>query len=297
MSKRKELLLESALSLFIEHGLANTTIQMILDQSGVSKGTFYKFFNSKEDCFHAIFEKRMQEDLEIRKSLEYKPYASDFDRLVDQIAVPMILPDKERVWELFWAGFYSGEVNSTKLASMQLRWLSERFIHLFGEEISSYASEGAILCYGMLHQIDNMSRCFHSQKPDWYEAVSKVLTYVGVLLRAMQERNEHIFDEQALSLLRQYEPDEAESTINKEALISDLQQFHKIVQNSKESTKLEDLAQGLLDLIERQDCNNFTVIEVVLIAFQKESAQSAFSREGQRIARSCWWYLEHVKTI
>ncbi|WP_281425534.1 TetR/AcrR family transcriptional regulator [Paenibacillus montaniterrae] len=33
-------MLDTALTLFIELGYENTSIQMILDQSGVSKGTF-----------------------------------------------------------------------------------------------------------------------------------------------------------------------------------------------------------------------------------------------------------------
>ena len=294
MSNRKQLLLETALALFIEHGLANTTIQMILDHSGVSKGTFYKFFNSKEDCFHAIFEKRLQEDIEIRKNLENKHYASDFERLVDQMAIPMTLPNKERVWELFWTGFYSGEINSTNLANIQLKWLSERFTQLFGEEIRPYASEGSILCYGMLHQIANMWRSLHSQKPDWHELVSKVLSYVEVLIRTMHERNEHIFDVQTLSLFRQCEL--ASDSINRDAIMADLQDFNRTVQKSKESKKLKELSTGLQDLFHEQNSLNISMIEVVLHALLKESATSIFREDGQRIARSCWWYLEQVKT-
>ncbi|WP_211750329.1 TetR/AcrR family transcriptional regulator, partial [Paenibacillus sp. Marseille-Q4541] len=199
MSSRKQALLETALAQFIEHGFANTTIQMILDQSGVSKGTFYKFFNSKDDCFYAILEQRMQEDIVIRKELENNDYASDFDLLVDQIAVPMTLPNKERVWELYWSGFYSGEINSSNLAYLQLKWLSERFIQVYGAEISMYANEGAILCYGMLHQIANTWRSFNTEKPNWHEIVPKILTYIEIILRTMHQKNEHIFDLQTFT--------------------------------------------------------------------------------------------------
>ena len=92
--------------------MSNTTIQMILDHSGVSKGTFYKFFNSKDDCVLAILEQRIQEDMMIRQELEAQNHNSDFDLLVEQIVVPMISPDKQRVVELFWTGFYSGNLMS-----------------------------------------------------------------------------------------------------------------------------------------------------------------------------------------
>lgn len=133
MSSRKQSLLETALALFLEHSYANTTIQMILDQSGVSKGTFYKFFSSKEDCLYSIIDQRMQEDVFIRKELEQNHYTSDYALLVDQIVIPMSGPDKERVWELYWTGFYAGEINSAKLAKVHLNWLSTRLIQVFGK--------------------------------------------------------------------------------------------------------------------------------------------------------------------
>ena len=201
MSSRKQSLLETALALFLEHSYANTTIQMILDQSGVSKGTFYKFFSSKEDCLYSIIDQRMQEDVFIRKELEQNHYTSDYDLLVDQIAIPMSVPNKERVWELYWTGFYSGEINSAKLATVQLKWLSTRLIQVYGKDISLYANEGAILCYGILHQIANTSRSLNTQKPVWSEVVPKVLTYIEVILRTMHQRNEHIFDFQSLYFL------------------------------------------------------------------------------------------------
>lgn len=110
MNKRKQMLLDSALVLFEKHGVTNTSIQMILDESGVSKGTFYKFFGSKDDCILAILEQRVQEDMIIRKDLESQSYASDFDLLVDQIMVPMILPEKSLLWS------YSGQASTLENA-------------------------------------------------------------------------------------------------------------------------------------------------------------------------------------
>jgi AcrR family transcriptional regulator len=288
------MLLDSALSLFIQHGYANTTIQMILDQSGVSKGTFYKFFSSKEECFHSIFEQRLKEDIEIRKNLESKHYASDFELLVDQIVIPMTLPDKERVWELFWTGFYSGEINTSKLASVQLRWFSERLTQLYGDTIRPYTVEGAILFYGMLHQVANLWRSLHTRKPDWNELVSKILNYVGVLLQTMYERNEHIFDTNTLSLFQRSENARAENLDHKE-IVEKLHEFHAVVEKSKESNKLKELTKGLLELFQDQDTLNVSMIEVVIQAFHKESAASSILAEAHNIVRACWWYIEHVK--
>ncbi|WP_426445492.1 TetR/AcrR family transcriptional regulator [Paenibacillus sp. S-38] len=292
MSNRRQALLDTALALFLEHGFANTTIQMILDASGVSKGTFYKFFESKNDCVVAIFEQLLQEDLLVRKQLESSGgYASDFDLLVDQIAVPMSLPEKQRVTELFWAWFYSGEFHLSDLARMQLKWLSERLTQLFGEEIRPYAYEGAILCHGMLHQIANTWRNLHGRgQPVWKEAVPRVLTYVEVLLRAMREREEHIMDLRTLSLIGSREqvgiPD-------KQSLIDELRELDRSITKSKEPSKTKELAKGLLSVLEQEETNR-SLLEAVLRAFQAQLEESAFRLEARRMARAIWWYLEQL---
>ncbi|WP_340401948.1 TetR/AcrR family transcriptional regulator [Paenibacillus sp. FSL H8-0079] len=294
MSSRKQSLLETALALFLEYSYANTTIQMILDQSGVSKGTFYKFFSSKEDCLYSIIDQRMQEDVFIRKELEQNHYTSDYDLLVDQIAIPMSVPNKERVWELYWTGFYSGEINSAKLATVQLNWLSTRLIQVYGKDISLYANEGAILCYGILHQIANTSRSLNTQKPVWSEVVPKVLTYIEVILRTMHQRNEHIFDFQSLYFLN---ADERNRDMGRgiDTLLEELEEFNKRVHKSKESAPLKQLSKGLLALLQDKEDLNIPVIEVVLQAFHKEYKSSAFQAEANRLTEACWWFLELVK--
>ncbi|MGN7412871.1 TetR/AcrR family transcriptional regulator [Paenibacillus sp. SAF-068] len=294
MSSRKQSLLDTALALFLEHSYANTTIQMILDQSGVSKGTFYKFFSSKEDCLYSIMDQRMQEDVFIRKQLEQNYYASDYELLVDQIAIPMSVPNKERVWELYWTGFYSGEINSAKLATVHLKWLSTRLIQVYGNDISSYANEGAILCYGILHQIANTSRSLNTQKPVWSEVVPKVLTYIEVILRTMHQRNEHIFDFQSLYFLNADERNH-DMGLGIDNLLKELDEFNKRVQNSKESASLKQLSKGLLTLLQDREDINIAVIEAVLQAFHKEGKSSTLHTEANRVTEVCWWYLELVK--
>jgi AcrR family transcriptional regulator len=46
--------MDAAESLFLEHGVAPTTIEQITDGAGVAKGTFYLYFSSKEDILGAL---------------------------------------------------------------------------------------------------------------------------------------------------------------------------------------------------------------------------------------------------
>ena len=55
MNDRKQHVINKAHQLFIDKGFQATSIQDILDYSGISKGTFYNYFSSKNELLIAIF--------------------------------------------------------------------------------------------------------------------------------------------------------------------------------------------------------------------------------------------------
>lgn len=291
MNKRKQLLLDTALVLFEEYGIANTSIQMILERSGVSKGTFYKFFGSKDDCILAILEQCTHEDMIIRKDLETRNYISDFDLLVDQLVIPITIPEKQLVLELFWTGLYSGEIDLQNLTRIQLDWLSGRLTQLYGDELQDYTYEGAIFCLGMIHQISNTWRNFRLEQPDWKSLVPKVLNYVEILLKAMQERHEHMIDPDSLALIN---PLSKPTVLDKNSLVAELQTFNRSINQSQATIKAKELTEGLLSLIMDAELNK-TMVEVVLAAFQIEFESSSYQNEARKIAKECWCYMEQSR--
>lgn len=54
---RKDQLLEAASDLFLENGYRDTSVNSIVESVGVSKGTFYYYFDSKEDVLDGLVEK------------------------------------------------------------------------------------------------------------------------------------------------------------------------------------------------------------------------------------------------
>ena len=54
---RKDELLEAASDLFLEKGYRDTSVNSIVESIGVSKGTFYYYFDSKEDVLDGLVEK------------------------------------------------------------------------------------------------------------------------------------------------------------------------------------------------------------------------------------------------
>ncbi len=62
----KQALLQKGSEYFIRYGLKKTSVEELAKSAGIAKGSFYKFFDSKEDLFLAIHEeaeKKMRTDL------------------------------------------------------------------------------------------------------------------------------------------------------------------------------------------------------------------------------------------
>jgi AcrR family transcriptional regulator len=60
-AERRAEILDGALALFAERGYAETTVRMIAEAVGMSQGLLYRYFSSKEDLLHAIFEQSMRD--------------------------------------------------------------------------------------------------------------------------------------------------------------------------------------------------------------------------------------------
>jgi len=51
---KRNLILESSLKLFAKHGVYNTTVNMIAQDAGISKGLMYNYFTSKEELLRSV---------------------------------------------------------------------------------------------------------------------------------------------------------------------------------------------------------------------------------------------------
>ncbi|MCB0219646.1 MAG: TetR/AcrR family transcriptional regulator [Chrysiogenetes bacterium] len=55
--ERRDELLRAAMKVFAEKGYQQTSVADILEGAGVARGTFYRYFDSKKDCFSQALDK------------------------------------------------------------------------------------------------------------------------------------------------------------------------------------------------------------------------------------------------
>ena len=77
MQEKEIALLEAARKIFLEKGFKSTNISMITKEAGIAVGSFYNYFESKEDIFLKLYEKerldynkKMLSEIDWNQSLE-----------------------------------------------------------------------------------------------------------------------------------------------------------------------------------------------------------------------------------
>jgi len=87
----RQCLLTKGKELFIKYGLSKTSIDDLVEACGIAKGSFYKFFSSKEELFYVILEN--QEEItnqligvHLQKDLPPKELIASFLRMAYQLA-------------------------------------------------------------------------------------------------------------------------------------------------------------------------------------------------------------------
>lgn len=90
----KQDLLIKGRNIFIKYGLAKTSIDEIIRECGIAKGTFYKFFNSKEELYYEI----LINEVEIREEVLNELFRKN-------------LTSKELLYSFFHFSFDSVEKN------------------------------------------------------------------------------------------------------------------------------------------------------------------------------------------
>lgn len=156
MNERKRHVLNKAHQLFIEKGFQATSIQDILEYSGISKGTFYNYFSSKSELLIAIIKKSVADMEILRNDLLMGQSPSDIEVFIKQIDLQLKMNRKNNLITLFEEVMVSDDKDLKQFIKKgqikTIRWLYQRFIDLFGEEKKPFLLDSAIMFMGILRE-------------------------------------------------------------------------------------------------------------------------------------------------
>ncbi|PED05696.1 TetR/AcrR family transcriptional regulator [Bacillus pseudomycoides] len=101
--ERRNEILDIAEKLFISKGYTKTTVNDILREIGIAKGTFYHYFKSKEEVMDAIIMRIVTTDVAAAKKIASNPQIPVVDKLFQILMVqaPKSGGNKEKMIEQF----------------------------------------------------------------------------------------------------------------------------------------------------------------------------------------------------
>lgn len=188
MYNRKQNVIKMAHQLFIEKGYQSTSIQDILDYSGISKGTFYNYFSSKNELLIGIYKTIFKTLEKERNDLLLGQDPANIEIFIKQLELQMISNRKNKLLTLYEEVMASNDADIKqfiqKLRLNTLGWYFNRFIDIFGEDKKPYLLDCAIMFQGMMQHNLQYNRMANESG----EKISQVVRYsVARLVKLVDE--------------------------------------------------------------------------------------------------------------
>ncbi|RDU35972.1 TetR/AcrR family transcriptional regulator [Neobacillus piezotolerans] len=207
MNNRKQRVIAIAHQLFVEKGFQATSIQDILDYSGISKGTFYNYFSSKNELLIELI-KSIYKQLKIdRNELLIGQNHADIGIFIKQVELHLKTNRANKLLSLFEEVMISNDPELKEfLKQNQLRnvqWAFRRFTDIFGEEKKPYLLDCAIMFIGMLQQNLKFNSMAFGSRLGIHEIVRYSVERIVKIVQEVSEADDQLLDP---SLLEQWLP-------------------------------------------------------------------------------------------
>ena len=291
MNERKRKVIEVAQQLFTEKGFNSTSIQDILEASKISKGTFYNYFSSKNECLIAILENGREETAIRRQELLAGKDPADKDILANQISVRQQVNMDLNLMPIFEAILHSGDAELREFAKKyhlaELSWLSNRFVDIYGVESAPYATDCAVMTIGIIHHMVHVWTTANLvENIDTNELSQFALRRIDSMIPSMIEKNDNLLSSITFADIGTL------SAFNREQLIKELVQFkQKVLPEYQEAKQYIDFITEEIS----SEQPRVVLLETITRSFRQSFMKTPYDFESRELAASIWAYLETLK--
>jgi len=113
---RRRQILDAALGCFARRGFHKTTMQDVVENSGLSPGSIYCHFSGKQDIIVAVVEERhRRERALLQRALEKQSFAEAVDQLAADFIAALSTP-QERAWRRLAVQIWAESLHDRRLA-------------------------------------------------------------------------------------------------------------------------------------------------------------------------------------
>lgn len=290
MNNRKRKVAEIALQLFVEKGFQQTSIQEIIAKANISKGTFYNYFSSKNDCIADILESLRYDASQKRAAIQIGNDPKDRNVFIEQITILIRLNDERNLHVLFEAILHSNETELKKLVLQhrvfEMEWLSNRFIEVMGDEIREYAFEGTILFFGMLQNMLFTLRLTNSPY-SLHHLIDIILSYVEMIIPNMMKNGSFLLNFSAIDLLRTHVDKKVATKEELVELAGELQKQYSFNEDQ------QDFYDVILEELQRERIRKGVLLKL-LKPFIQVFNDTPIESQVHRFINMVWYYLKSI---
>ena len=187
--KKRDFILEKAKELFIQQGYSGTSMEDLVRYSGVSKGSIYYHFESKDELFLQLIEKDTKEWLASwrEKEKNYSSFTEKLHGLAEHYAEDFHNPLQKVAEEYMFGQPLQTDLLEHALMTIQMK--REAYEKIFQEAINSKeieANDAEDLSYILSGLFDGLSTLYYEKTQDELKRLYRqAITYFlrGVLPR------------------------------------------------------------------------------------------------------------------
>lgn len=290
MNVRKQQVLLTAQRLFVERGFSTTSVQDILEESGISKGTFYNYFSSKNECLMAILEHAKDVSTFKKRKLLVGQDISNPNVLTEQIAVQLQVNHEQNMLSLFEAIFHSGEQELRDFVKKhftdELLWLTQRIIDIYGKDIAPHAFDCAIMLIGMLQNITHIWISHFNNALDTSKPIRFVMRRMDAIVADLIHTNDILLNKDMIS-----KKETEQRVYSRLELLTQLTGFYKGLESPSPQGK--QYAQFLIDELKLEHPRVY-LIETISQSFTEAFAGTYDESGACEIASRLWKYIDTI---
>ncbi len=294
MNNRKRQVLLTARRLFADKGFTATSVQDILDESQISKGTFYNYFTSKNECLMAMLEYAHEETSIKRRELLIGQDIRDKNILSEQIVVRMHINREQNLLPIYESIFSSGDKDLRsfiiKHHFMEISWLTARLVDVYGKEAQSYAPDCAVIFMGMIQHLIHFWNASSTESIDIQRLAQFTTRRIDGIISDMMATNDTLL---GANLFDHLQPINETKIDIKSTVITQLTRFLEQFKNDAKPIDVQ-YTQFLLDEIRSAHPRVF-ILESVTRSFHETFSDTHYEPEVREIVTDLWTYVDTLK--
>jgi len=294
LNDRKQHVLLVAKNAFLKKGFAATSVQDILDEAKISKGTFYNYFSTKNECLMAILDIGRDENTIRRQELMIGQSKSNKQLLAEQISVRLMVNRDHNLMPIFEAVFYSGDADLKAFVRKhhfaELSWLTNRLIDVYGEDSAPFAQESAILMIGMMQHMIHVCATDSTEELSAIKLVKYILRRMDSIMADIIKNSDHLLHERILRNIVSQQDEFVQTPIE---LLQRLERFNETIDEDLKACSTQYIEFLLNEL--RLEKPRLFLLETILRSFRESFDETSNEREAHEIASSIWRYLDTLK--